>query len=127
MATANKKRKVDAEGRRFQEKWKLEYFFTEYKNTCVCLICNRPVAVVKEYNVKRHYQTHEDEYDKYTGSERRELLQKLEKSLAAQQQTFTRARDALENSTRASYEVSLLIAKECKPFTEGEFVKTCLM
>ena len=34
---------------------------------------------------------------------------------------------ALENSTRASYEVSMLIAKECKPFTEGEFVKTCLM
>ena len=127
MATANKKRKVDAEGRRFQEKWKLEYLFTEYKNMCVCLICTKAVAVVKEYNVKRHYQTHESEYDKYTGSERRELLKKLEKNLAAQQQTFTRARDVLENSSKASYEVSMLIAKQCKPFTEGEFVKECLM
>ena len=27
--TAAKKRKVDKEGRRFQDKWKLEYFFTE--------------------------------------------------------------------------------------------------
>ena len=130
MATATKKRKVDTEGRRFQERWKLEYFFTEYKNNCVCLICSQSIAVFKECNVKRHYQTHHENThgpDKYTGAERREELKRLEASLTSRQQLFTRARDSNENSTKASYEVATLIAKQCKPFTEGEFIKDCLM
>ena len=29
--------------------------------------------------------------------------------------------------TKVSYEVAMLIAKHCKPFTEGEFIKDCVM
>src|SRR4029434_1864373 len=54
---ASKKRKVDSEGRRFQEKWELQYFFTDTRGNCVCLICQETVALFKEFNVKRHYQT----------------------------------------------------------------------
>ena len=54
---ASKKRKVDSEGRHFQEKWELQYFFTENRGNCVCLICQEAVALFKEFNVKRHYQT----------------------------------------------------------------------
>lgn len=105
-------------------------FFTEYKNNCVCLICAQSVAVPKEYNVKRHYQTHESTHgpDKYTGGEERKgELKRLEANLASQQQLFTGARDANENSTKASYEVSALIAKQSKPFSEGKFIKDCVM
>ena len=31
------------------------------------------------------------------------------------------------NATIASFKVSNLIAKKCKPFTEGEFVKDCFL
>lgn len=53
MATAKKKRKVDSEGRRFQERWELQYFFTENRGNCVCLICKETVALYKDFNIKR--------------------------------------------------------------------------
>nr|XP_057931891.1 general transcription factor II-I repeat domain-containing protein 2 [Doryrhamphus excisus] len=127
MASVNKKRKVDREGRRFQDKWKFEYFFTEIRNNCVCLICQETVAVFKEFNIKRHYQTKHASYDKLTGNERGEKVKQLEAVLTAQQSFFTRVRESNENATKASYEVATLIAKHCKPFTEGEFIKDCVM
>ncbi|XP_061641106.1 general transcription factor II-I repeat domain-containing protein 2-like [Phyllopteryx taeniolatus] len=127
MATGSKKRKVDSEGRRFQDKWKSEYFFTEFRNHCVCLICQETVAVFKEFNMKRHYQTEHANYDKLTGNERSEKLKQLEAGLTARQHFFTRASESNENTTKASYEVATLIAKHCKPFTEGEFIKDCVM
>lgn len=105
MAAVNKKRKVDREGRRFQDKWKFEYFFTEIRNNCVCLICQETVAVFKEFNIKRHYQTKHASYDKLNGNERSEKVKQLEAVLTAQQSFFTRARESNENATKASYEV----------------------
>ncbi|KAE8287813.1 General transcription factor II-I repeat domain-containing protein 2B [Larimichthys crocea] len=66
-------------------------------------------------------------YDKITGKERSEKLKQLEASLISQQQYFARARESNENATKASYEVAALIAKHSKPFTEGEFIKDCVM
>ncbi|XP_068110957.1 general transcription factor II-I repeat domain-containing protein 2-like [Hyperolius riggenbachi] len=128
MATTSKKRKVDSEGRRFQERWKVDFFFTEIRNNCVCLICQETVAVYKEFNIKRHYQTkHSSTYDKLTGRDRSEKLKQLEAVLTSQQRFFTRARESNENATRASYDVALLIAKNSKSFTEGDFIKECVM
>ncbi|XP_061671685.1 general transcription factor II-I repeat domain-containing protein 2B-like [Syngnathoides biaculeatus] len=90
MASVSKKRKVDREGRRFQDKWKFEYFFTEILNNCVCLICQETVAVFKEFNIKRHYQTKHASYDKLTGNKRGEKVKQLEAVLTAQQSFFTR-------------------------------------
>ena len=39
---------------------------------------------------------------------------------------FTRTRESNENATKASYEVAMLIARHCTPFTDGEFVKDCV-
>ncbi|KAF4087849.1 hypothetical protein AMELA_G00076080 [Ameiurus melas] len=127
MATVTKKRKVNSEGRRFQDKWKLEYFFTEIRNNCVCLICQETVAVFKEFNIKRHYQMKHANYEELAGNERKEKLKQLEAVLTAQQRFFTRARESNENATKASYEVATLVAKHCKPFTEGGFIKDCVM
>lgn len=91
MVTVSKKRKVDSESRRFQDKWKLEYFFTEIRNNCVCLICQETVAVFKEFNIRRHYQTKHVNYDKLTGNKCGEKMKKLEAVLTAQRRFFTRA------------------------------------
>ena len=78
--------------------------------------------------MKRHYQTtHANAYNKFTGSDRAEKVEQLEAGLVSQQRLFTKVRDSVENSTKASYEVAMLIAKHGKPFTEGEFVKDCVM
>lgn len=66
-------------------------------------------------------------YNKLTGNERGEKLKQLDDVLTAQQSFFTRAHESNENATKASYEVATLIAKHCKPFTEGEFIKDCMM
>ena len=100
MATAKKTRKVDSEGRRFQERWELQYFFTENQGNCVCLICKEAVALFKDFNVKRHYQTkHANTYDKLTGSDRAEKVKQLQAALASQQRFFTRRRVAASSST----------------------------
>ena len=65
-----KKRKVESECRKFQTRWESEYFFKEFKGKCVCLICTETVAVIKEYNVRRHYETKHQAYASYTGAER---------------------------------------------------------
>ncbi|XP_026027535.1 general transcription factor II-I repeat domain-containing protein 2 [Astatotilapia calliptera] len=66
-------------------------------------------------------------YNKLTGSERAEKVKQLQAALASQQRFFMRACEIHENSTKASYEVAMLIAKHGKPFTEGTFVKDCVM
>ena len=47
--------------------------------------------------------------------------------MASQQNIFHRAKNISENATFAIYEEAHLIAKHGKPFSDGEFVKECLM
>lgn len=54
---ACRKRKVDSECRLFKEEWAWKYFFTEYNGKPICLICNEAVAVFKEFNVARHFNS----------------------------------------------------------------------
>ncbi|XP_059821203.1 general transcription factor II-I repeat domain-containing protein 2-like isoform X1 [Hypanus sabinus] len=56
-------RKVDFENRGFQGRWEAEYMFADIKGKPVSLVCGNGVAVIKEYNVRRHYETkHHDKY-----------------------------------------------------------------
>ncbi|KAB0383318.1 hypothetical protein FD755_005235, partial [Muntiacus reevesi] len=76
------KRKIDQEGRVFQEKWERAYFFVEVQNIPTCLICKQSMSVSKEYNLRRHYQTnHSKHYDQYTEQMRDEKLQELKEGL----------------------------------------------
>ncbi|CAK6444616.1 unnamed protein product [Pipistrellus nathusii] len=76
------KRKIDLEGRVFQEKWERAYFFVEVQNIPTCLICKQSMSVSKEYNLRRHYQTnHSKHYDQYTEKMRDEKLHELKKGL----------------------------------------------
>ena len=128
MSAPAKKRKVDAEGRSFKQIWTTTLFFTEVKGKPVCLVCGEHVAVFKEYNLRRHYETkHADKYKHLTDGERartsEELLAKLEK----QQGCFTKLHAARDAATRTSFVISHKIAQNSKPFSEGEFVKECMV
>jgi len=54
-----KKRKVDDEGRIFNDEWGIKYFFVQSKTgeKAICVICTETIAVWKEYNIRRHYDT----------------------------------------------------------------------
>ncbi|XP_075420946.1 general transcription factor II-I repeat domain-containing protein 2B-like isoform X2 [Tenrec ecaudatus] len=72
------KRKIDQEGRMFQEKWERAYFFVEVQNIPTCLICKQSMSVSKEYNLRRHYQTnHSKHFDQLTEEMREEKLREL--------------------------------------------------
>lgn len=119
------KRKVGDEHRLFQEKWEMQYFFVEHRSTPTCLICTEKVAVHKEYNLRRHYSTrHAEEYAKYQGDERANQVANLKTCLLRQQHFFKKATKENNAAVEASYVVSEMIAK---PFTEGEFVKKCIL
>ncbi|XP_023570076.1 general transcription factor II-I repeat domain-containing protein 2B [Octodon degus] len=76
------KRKIDQEGRVFQEKWERAYFFVEVQNIPTCLICKQSMSVSKEYNLRRHYQTnHSKHYDRYTEQARDAKLEELKNGL----------------------------------------------
>uniref|UniRef100_A0AAQ4RIH8 SPIN-DOC-like zinc-finger domain-containing protein n=1 Tax=Gasterosteus aculeatus aculeatus TaxID=481459 RepID=A0AAQ4RIH8_GASAC len=122
-----KKRKIASECRKFQTRWGNEYFFKEVKEKCVCLICNETVAVMKESNVRRHYETKHPTFTSYTAAEREDKVQHMAANLQAQQQYFYPANNTQENATIASYEVAQLIARRGKAFSDGDFVKQCLI
>ena len=121
------KRKVDDVHRQFHERWELEYFFVEHRGTPTCLVCAEKVAVVKEYN-RRHYSTrHAEEYAKYRGDEREKRVTDLKKCFTWQQTLFRKPTDEADKAVKASFTLSEMIAKAGKPFTEGEFIKECML
>lgn len=71
MSAHAKKRKVDAECRNFNKNWTTKYLFTEVGRKAVCLVCGEQIAVLKDYNLSRHYQTkHAEKYKNLTAAER---------------------------------------------------------
>ena len=82
---------------------------------CVCLICNESDAMMKEYNVRRYYETKHQTFTSYTSAER-EKVKQITASLLTQQQFFFSVNKAQENATIDRYEVAQLIAQHWKPF-----------
>ena len=60
--SAKKTRKIEDECRTFNTEWTYFFFSTNFGSKAVCLICQECVAVFKEYNLKRHFQTKHDNF-----------------------------------------------------------------
>ncbi|XP_069481480.1 general transcription factor II-I repeat domain-containing protein 2-like [Ambystoma mexicanum] len=124
----SRKRKIDSECRIFKEQGTYDYFFIQYKERAVCLICQNIVSVFKEYNLRRHYETqHKDKYNCLVGEVRKDKILKLKNTLTAQQNTFVKQKQLNISSLRARFQVAKLTARTGRPFVEGEFVKECLL
>ena len=130
MASApltKKKRKVNEEGRVFQEKWELQYFCTTVNRKIHCLICNDNVCTPKAYNWKKHHETNHLSYDKYEGPMRVSKLKELKVNLTQQHTFSTKSQKETVTSVTASYELSRMIASNEKFYTEGDLVEQCLV
>lgn len=121
-----KRRKVDNECRLFNQEWGVTYFFVQSGDKALCLICNETVAVLKEYNIRRHYETkHKSTYSQFTGVQRSEKFELMQHGLVSPQVPQRKTEN--ESVTMASYKVAYALAKKGKPFTDGELIKDCLM
>lgn len=124
----SKKRKIADEKRIFNEKWTDDYFFVEFNKKAYCLICQATIAIFKEYNLQRHYDSqHKIKYGCLLGNLRMSEISKLKLSLSNQQNFFTKINNENEAGVRAGYKVAYLIAQAGKPFTDCEFFKTCML
>jgi hypothetical protein len=56
FAGTSKKRVYSEVVHNFNEKW-ADLYFVETDGMSVCLICQESISAVKEYNLKRHYDT----------------------------------------------------------------------
>ena len=94
----------------------------------ICLICNQPVSECKKYNIKRHYVSkHSSDFDKYQSECNREKVKELAKVLRRQQSVFSKLSLQQKSVVKASFLVAETIAKISKPFSDGEFVKECIV
>jgi len=82
---------------------------------------------MKEFNIKRHHITTHPEYENIVGISREEKINCFKRGITAQQQIFKKLHKESEVVSEISYDLSLLIAKTSRPFTEGEFIKQCLL
>ncbi|XP_005817565.2 general transcription factor II-I repeat domain-containing protein 2-like [Xiphophorus maculatus] len=128
MSAHAKKRKVDAECRVFNKNWTAKYLFTEVRGKAVCLVCGEQIAVFKDYNLSRHYETkHGEKYKNVTDAERARTSEALLAKLQKQQGFFTKLHTSRDAATKTSFVIAHKIAKTGKPFSEGEFIKECLV
>jgi hypothetical protein len=78
--------------------------------------------VTKEYNLHCHYETlHKDKFGVLEEKLREDKLKNLKSDLQWQQNIFTAAAKSNEAEVHANY------CKEIKTFTDGEYVKECMM
>jgi hypothetical protein len=121
------KRKVEDENRKFQDAWTEKYCFVESKGAMICLHCKQTVAVPKEYNLRRHYESKHINFEKFQGELRKQQIASLIRSLSAQQRVFTKGMEQVQIATEVSFDIASLIAKSARPFTDGDFVKECMI
>ena len=105
-----------------------QYCFINNFGKPTCSICNVSVAENKEFNIKRLYHTKYTTFSKFiTGQTRKNKFSQLRTTLKQQSSVFQRQTTELENIILASYKAAQLIAKNKRPFTDGDFVKKCMM
>ena len=111
--SAKRKRTISDEGREFKEGWTRKYLFVLFNKKPLCLVCGDNVAVLKEYNLKRHYETrHEADYSKYENKLHDDKIQELKLMLNKQQTLFYKVNKESEAAVRASYVIAEEIAKK---------------
>ena len=114
--SAHVKKEVDTECRVFNQTWTSKYFFTEVKGKDVCLVCGEQVAVLKDYNLNRHYNTkHAEKYGNLTDADRAQTSEAL---LAKATRLFYQAGCSSQDQLCDIPQDR----QKSKPFSEGERV-----
>ena len=81
---------------------------------------------MKEYNVKRHYETqHKMQYEEYHGKTRIEIADCLKREYQKQKKVLSSFIKPQTTSTVATYEIALMLLRKSKSYRDGELVKQC--
>ena len=129
----NLKRKVDSENRVFREEWTEKYVFIlpDFNNAKpICLICHRPVAVCKEYNIRRHHVSDhlnfKDDFPPKSEARNGEI-QRLKAAYSHSTRVLVRGLTSQQKVTSASLKASWVLTKHNKAFTDAEVFKETMV
>ena len=118
---------MDDEHRLFQDRWIVQYIFEEFSWNAICLVNKEKLAVLKKHNFKSHDWTkHGEQYD-YQGNERKPWVTQLHRGQSSQQGLFHKAKKEADAAVEASYVLCEWITKAVKPFSEGLFLRNCML
>ncbi|GLV31379.1 hypothetical protein CBL_20013 [Carabus blaptoides fortunei] len=110
----------------FNEEWELDYFFTMVNDKCCRLICLTSIAIAKNGNLERYllalHSKYQTDYPQNTELRKRKI-KVLKTQLTNEQNIFKKPILKSQAVTTASFKVSYLLAKKCKPFSDSRFVK----
>ena len=124
------KRSYEAK-RAFNCNWTKDYFFVEHNEKAICLICSASVAGFLKENLERHYKTKHGQSStaKLEGKQREDKIAKLTSSLIGSSvgTIFRKIHQEGHNITKASFLISAEIARNMKPFSDGEYVKNSIV
>ena len=123
-----KKRQLDIEGRAFNPAWKEKYFFMErFGQPNWWLICVKTVAVLKEFNMRRHWEAEHraSNFGSMSPAERKDAIDRLSGNLQKTTSFFRKQTAEADKIVRASYDVSRILARRMTPFSDGDFIKEC--
>ena len=114
----------------FHHEWEEDYFFTMNKLKCVCLICYTSLALAKNGNLERHFNSCHKKYDTdYPPKSelRKRKVNELKKQLCSTQNILTGTTSKSRTATIASFRVSRVLAKHKKAFQDGEIIKEAFL
>ena len=120
---AGKRRKVDDEGRTFQSAWTEKYFFVKHYSKPACLICQTSFAVMKDFNVIRHYETCHSKYKEYVGESRK--IKNLKSGFEQQTIFFRKNKKKANQLLRQHWLLVRSSLNESNHFTDAKFIKEC--
>ncbi|XP_055380766.1 zinc finger BED domain-containing protein 5-like [Condylostylus longicornis] len=112
--------------RSFLPSWTIDYGFIKHGDKSRCGLCSE-VIVCRTSSIKRHFETNHREISEKNIAERRELISQRLKDVEKQSNLFSRFVKTPNNITEASFEISYLITKHSKPFSDGTFIKTLML
>jgi hypothetical protein len=79
----------------FRRDGNLSIFFVEQSGVAVCLVCNDKMVVMKDYDLKCHYETRHKSFSEFDGRMREEKFFVLKTNLAKQQNFFQRVQNTV--------------------------------
>ncbi|XP_031331198.1 general transcription factor II-I repeat domain-containing protein 2-like [Photinus pyralis] len=130
MATKRKQRETADENREFNVEWTETFAFIQNTNGFpTCLICQEKLAHNKKSNLERHFTTKHVSFGaKYpVGDARKKAVEELKKSQEKSSFVFKHWSQSSNNVNIASFIISQEIAKRGKPYTDGEYIKSCFI
>lgn len=109
-------------GRDFQDWWTERYGVINKKSKAFCSLCSESV-VCRTSSVKRHYESNHKWLLSKSEDEQKEYVSHQLKNANLQSYSFEKFVKSTSNLVSASFEVSKIIARHGKPFSDGDYIK----